>query len=572
MSFGIPVRNGLGIGLLASTSLATGNVGLPSPALSLTFAGATTLDPRITFSRPSLATLYDSTGVLTYAPNNLSLNSQNFSGAVWNISNFSRTTGQSDPFGGTGATLGTFTSNGGDGLFQNGLGLLSDKFYIISIYARFGTWRWFELTTVSGGATRSFVDMENGVAGNTAHSNFLVASVGNGWYRISAKVTGATEFYWTPRQTNGSSSAATTNNGATFYVYGFQAEAVTYQTTPSTYVATTSSAYYGPRFDHNPSTLAARGLLIEEARTNRALQSAMGTALGSWSGNLSTRTLSAEVAPDGTVSAMQIVTTGNAGLNLSQVITTVVGQTYTASMWLKGVSGQQIYFLAMDTAAGQELITFTGSWQRVTKVFTATATTSFIGCELFNRSGGASLPNVTFNAWGAQYELGAFATSYIPTGASSVARSADSVIMTGTNFSSWYNQSQGTFVTNFSRATTVANNWAYGLNVPSGIFDLVAGSTVVNFRYGASSADLQVSATFSSGKIATAYTANGTHALAINGGAVSTSSVTLDPGTPTFIRFGAEQGAGVGFLNGWIASINYYNTRLSDLTLQSLST
>ena len=27
MSFGIPVRNGLGLGLLASTSLATGNIG-----------------------------------------------------------------------------------------------------------------------------------------------------------------------------------------------------------------------------------------------------------------------------------------------------------------------------------------------------------------------------------------------------------------------------------------------------------------------------------------------------------------------------------------------------------------
>lgn len=31
MSFGIPVRNGLGLGLLASTSLATGNVGYTPP-------------------------------------------------------------------------------------------------------------------------------------------------------------------------------------------------------------------------------------------------------------------------------------------------------------------------------------------------------------------------------------------------------------------------------------------------------------------------------------------------------------------------------------------------------------
>jgi hypothetical protein len=31
MSFGIPVRNGLGLGLLASTSLATGNTGYTPP-------------------------------------------------------------------------------------------------------------------------------------------------------------------------------------------------------------------------------------------------------------------------------------------------------------------------------------------------------------------------------------------------------------------------------------------------------------------------------------------------------------------------------------------------------------
>lgn len=34
MSFGIPVRNGLGLGLLASTSLATGNVGYTPPVIT----------------------------------------------------------------------------------------------------------------------------------------------------------------------------------------------------------------------------------------------------------------------------------------------------------------------------------------------------------------------------------------------------------------------------------------------------------------------------------------------------------------------------------------------------------
>ena len=44
-----------------------------------------------------------------------------------------------------------------------------------------------------------------------------------------------------------------------------------------------------------------------------------------------------------------------------------------------------------------------------------------------------------------QYEVGAFPTSYIPTTTSSVTRSAELAEMTGTNFSSWYNQTEGTF-------------------------------------------------------------------------------------------------------------------------------
>jgi hypothetical protein len=46
--------------------------------------------------------------------------------------------------------------------------------------------------------------------------------------------------------------------------------------------------------------------------------------------------------------------------------------------------------------------------------------------------------------WGADLEAGAFATSYIPTVASQVTRSADVAVMTGTNFSDWYNAAEGT--------------------------------------------------------------------------------------------------------------------------------
>jgi hypothetical protein len=44
-----------------------------------------------------------------------------------------------------------------------------------------------------------------------------------------------------------------------------------------------------------------------------------------------------------------------------------------------------------------------------------------------------------------QLELGAFATSVVQTSTAAVLRNADYVTMTGTNFSDWYNQSEGAF-------------------------------------------------------------------------------------------------------------------------------
>jgi hypothetical protein len=82
MSFGIPVRNGLSIGLLASTFLTSGS-GRLVPRLTLNFLTGAPLDSRITFSRTTNATLVDATGRVTYAPNNLVTYSEQFDNAAW---------------------------------------------------------------------------------------------------------------------------------------------------------------------------------------------------------------------------------------------------------------------------------------------------------------------------------------------------------------------------------------------------------------------------------------------------------------------------------------------------------
>jgi hypothetical protein len=93
-------------------------------------------------------------------------------------------------------------------------------------------------------------------------------------------------------------------------------------------------------------------------------------------------------------------------------------------------------------------------WYRCQATLTATATASGdISYRLANTnsafaSGGTYTGNGTSGiyAWGAQLEAGAFPTSYIPTSGSTVTRTADNASMRGENFSSWYNQSEGSIL------------------------------------------------------------------------------------------------------------------------------
>jgi hypothetical protein len=187
--------------------------------------------PQIEFG--PTATDYQQIRGLTYYPywgrRNLLTYTEDFSNAVWSKSNCTVTSANNDgPLGSSNGTLITFTSNGGNGLSRSTLeGLGSGSTAPWSFYLKYGSWRWFEITSVrSSVATRSWVDLLNLVAGTANHSGFSVTNLGNGWCRVSCSVgtTGIDEIYITPRDANGSSAGATTNNGTTFYVSSQQVE------------------------------------------------------------------------------------------------------------------------------------------------------------------------------------------------------------------------------------------------------------------------------------------------------------------------------------------------------------
>jgi hypothetical protein len=103
------------------------------------------------------------------------------------------------------------------------------------------------------------------------------------------------------------------------------------------------------------------------------------------------------LAPDGTTTAVTIAITSNTGNNFVQLLAGLPSESRIATAMVKGTAGQQVFFAA-DDSTPQTLVTFTGDWQAVSNTQTASGNVYFV-FEIFNRSGGAALPNVTFSVW-----------------------------------------------------------------------------------------------------------------------------------------------------------------------------
>lgn len=247
---------------------------------------------------------------------------------------------------------------------------------------------------------------------------------------------------------------------------------------PATYV--NSSGYIieatnnQPRFDYDSVTLACKGLLIEESRTNYAKYSNAfnNNTLATWNiPGISTPTPNSGTSPDGTNNSYLIKAT--AGASVHGVYSTSVGiasgATATLSIYIKAGT-HSLFQLSVSNSAASGYVNFDLSTQTVSAT-TATGTitpagNSWYRCTLTGVISGTtagfqlvmvnSLSDTRYQSWtaagtetmylfGAQLEAGAFATSYIPTTSAALTRNADVATMTGTNFSDWYNQSEGSF-------------------------------------------------------------------------------------------------------------------------------
>jgi hypothetical protein len=332
-----------------------------------------------------------------------------------------------------------------------------------------------------------------------------------------------------------------------------------------------------PRFDFNATTGECLGLLIEESRTNLTTYSEDFTNAAWILYGTTSRSANTVTAPDGNTTADTVTLPISSGIY--QFTSASASTTYTFSVWIRTASASQNVNIILNTNLGdatQLTVTATTTWQRFSITKTTIVGTTTLTSQL--STGGGN----TFYVWGAQTETGAFPTSYIPTVASTVTRSADSASITGTNFSSWYNPSEGSVLCNgriikINPPTYGQIFWAIGdsstFNESMYLVNDVGGSNIGfnvidngsnQFTVGSSA----ITDNFFN-KIAVAIKLNDSAASFNSSTPTTDTSCTLP--TVNSLKIGNASWNTLNPLNGTISQLSYYPVRLSNSQLQSLT-
>ena len=426
--------------------------------------------------------VYDSTGKLTWAPNNLLLNSATLSTQTITVT--------------TGATN------------------------ILSFY---GTGS----VTLSGGATGTL----SGIGVND---------------RVSLVVTPTT------------TSLTLTVSGS---VTQAQFERVTYQTTPRPWLPTGAAAVYGLRFDYDPATLAARGLLIEESRTNAAL----------YSNDFTNAVWVKSNTTDITAALDQTGIDGVAN-SASSLLCNVANGTVLQSITLASSARAQSAIIKRLVGSGTISMTMDGgtTWRDITSQISSSWATAAIASQTLAN------PQVGFRMATAgdkiavqyfQNENGAFSTSTIPTEAAAVTRAADIVKLSGAALTAAGAATGSAVVQTTLVADFSATRYFLASSLSRRIAYTTSATTIQSFDGTAATFSSLGSGNFTSGPVrfSVGWSPSGVSIVA-NNGTIGSGATNLSTGSNVYLGgYGTTQGA------MWIAQASFYNQRLPDATLKSKS-
>lgn len=331
-----------------------------------------------------------------------------------------------------------------------------------------------------------------------------------------------------------------------------------------------------PRVDYLNGSCGAQ--LLEPARTNlltysEQFDNVIWSKIGTGAAAAPIVTANAGVAPDGTLTAERVqfnagVTAGNSSI-IRQLVSATPGAV-RHSFYVKSFDGSTQYINGHDGGTDQEF-TVGSEWVRID--FNSATATIFSGLEV--KSGTTTNNTADLLVWGAQLEIGSYATSYIPTVASTVTRSAETLSKTG--LASLLGDSEGTiyfegsFVDQSQDFISISDGTASNrvfLDIVTGQFrGRVDVGGVTQAQITGLSPSLNTSY-----KIAFRYAGNN-FALYVDGVQVGTdiTGSTFSAGTLTDLRF--DNGAGsAGQFYGNVKALAVWDRALTDTELEDLTT
>jgi hypothetical protein len=575
------------------------------------------LPPDVTFTRASQSGGYYDGKTVSKAEENLLLRSQEFDNAAWLKSSVTVTANTTLAPDGT-TTADTVTNTAAAISMIRQSVTTSASVHVMSIFLKQGTDRYIQIFDNISGANFAVFDLQDGaVTQSGANYTASIVAAANGFYRCIVAFTSSAasrdfRIAFTDNNATPGYSPTPANTGLTMIVWGAQLEQ---RSSVTAYTPTTTQPITNyipkmlfapanvPVFDHNPVTGEALGLSVWEARTNLLLRS-QEFDNAYWTKSNATVTADQIIAPDGTLTADLLVpTVASAQHFVTRTLSITPGAAYTLSVYAKSsnnrwmslqpCTGNNAWF---DLQAGvlgtvQGGLTATinsvgNGWYRCTvTIASAIGNDHYIFARPSN--GGTTYTGDGVSGiyiWGAQLEAGAFATPYIPTVASTVARSADVAVMTGVNFSRWFNAGEGSFVVDANsvaggafRSTLRATDSAASNLIELG---MVTGTNNGQGRYQvnyAGAAQVDTGNVASPAFVANTFYKNAASykvsdfAISRDGAAVVADTSGSVPLGLDRLELGGRHITSANLLNGYIKSLSYYPARLTNAQLQAIT-
>ena len=338
------------------------------------------------------------------------------------------------------------------------------------------------------------------------------------------------------------------------------------------------------RIDYTDS---ADGVLLLEPSRSNLLPYSNDFSNVAWSKNPSGTGLAPVVtpnsliSPDGTLNASKVVFNTGSGVSASDLsiledtVTATSGISINQSVYLKGQNGGETILIRGANGSSYTTLTLTKEWVRYNVTETSGSTSSTWSIGLRQGLGGVVINSTaTIYIYGAQFEVGSYPTSYIPTSGSTVTRAAETCNNSGN--SEVFNDSEGVLMAEFSSFAdstfkyitisdgTIQNRVTIILLSNNNIYGQVRAANTEVFFQETSGISIE-----QNNKIAVHYKTNQCK-LFVNGFQIgSTDTSAAMPSGLNTLEF--KDGSGVNDFYGKTKEVGYYDTILTDAELETLT-